>query len=203
MQGNHPTHTTPQGGKGGNHQSPHPNHTTPQGGGKQPTTTPHHTTPQGKEGSNPQPHHTTGVGGGGEPLGGVGRGGGAGRTGIIYIDDYNCAIGNNAYTLTKIIAIRFLMYIDSISSTLLIHLLLKPPFCQSQSSIGQRPMRSRFSAGSAKAALDDQAHANCDTRGRKPQTQSPKPKTSQLQTQTLLTLSPKPFAKCGVVDSMF
>ena len=29
--GNHPTHTTPQGGKGGNHQSPHPNHTTPQG----------------------------------------------------------------------------------------------------------------------------------------------------------------------------
>ena len=41
--GNHPTHTTPQGGKGGNHQSPHPNHTTPQGspqkGGKQPTTT--------------------------------------------------------------------------------------------------------------------------------------------------------------------
>ena len=39
----HPTHTTPQGGKGGNHQSPHPNHTTPQGRrGKQPTSTPHH-----------------------------------------------------------------------------------------------------------------------------------------------------------------
>ena len=199
MQGNHPTHTTPQGGKGGNHQSPHPNHTTPQGGGKQPTTTPHH-----RERREATHNHTTpqGWGGGGNHWGG-GEGGGAGRTGIIYIDDYNCAIGNNAYTLTKIIAIRFLMYIDSISSTLLIHLLLKPPFCQSQSSIGQRPMRSRFSAGSAKAALDDQAHANCDTRGRKPQTQSPKPKTSQLQTQTLLTLSPKPFAKCGVVDSMF
>ena len=59
--GYYPTHTTPQGGKGGNHQSPHPNHTTPQGGGKQPTTTPQHTT--GGEGSNPQPWGTIGGGG--------------------------------------------------------------------------------------------------------------------------------------------
>ena len=86
--GNHPTHATPQGGKGGNHQSPHPNHTTPQGGGKQPTTTPHHTTPhhttpQWGEGSNPQPHHTTG-GGGWEPLGG-GRGGARPNRDHIYI----------------------------------------------------------------------------------------------------------------------
>ena len=63
--GEPPTHTTPQGGKGGNHQSPHPNHTTPQGGGKQPTTTPHHTT--GGEGSNP-------AGGGGTIGGGEGGG---------------------------------------------------------------------------------------------------------------------------------
>ena len=73
--GNHPTHTTPQGGKGGNHQSPHPNHTTPQGGGKQPTTTPHHTTGGGREATH---HHTTpqagGGGGGEEPLGGGGGG---------------------------------------------------------------------------------------------------------------------------------
>ena len=61
--GNHPTHTTPQGGKGGNHQSPHPNHTTPErerkqptttggGGGKQPTTT-----PQGRGGGEPRSYN--------------------------------------------------------------------------------------------------------------------------------------------------
>ena len=74
--GNHPTHTTPQGGKGGNHQSPHPNHTTPQGG-KQPTTAPHHTTGGGGK------HHTTPQqrGDGGEPLGGGGEEGGGGGGG--------------------------------------------------------------------------------------------------------------------------
>ena len=79
--GNHPTHTTPQGGKGGEppKPTPEPHHTTPQGVGKQP----------GGEGSNPQPHHTTGGRGGGEPLGGGGGGGrgGVGRTGIIYTLD--------------------------------------------------------------------------------------------------------------------
>ena len=79
--GNHPTHTTPQGGKGGNHQSPHPNHTTPQGGGKQPTTTPHH-------------------GGGGT----IGRGGGGGRPNRdhiyihIHIPGYNSAHNINRET---------------------------------------------------------------------------------------------------------
>ena len=69
-----PTHTTPQGGKGGNYQTPHPNHTTPQGGGKQPTTAPHH-----RGGREATQHHTTGAGWGGT------MGGGAdGRTGIIY-----------------------------------------------------------------------------------------------------------------------
>ena len=58
--GNHPTHTTPQGGKGGNHQSPHPNHTTPQGGGKQPTTT---TTEGGGKQPTTTPHHRGGEGG--------------------------------------------------------------------------------------------------------------------------------------------
>ena len=62
--GNHPTHTTPQGGKGGkggNHQSPHPNHTTPQGGGKQPTPEPHHTAGRGEATHNDTtPHHRGG-----------------------------------------------------------------------------------------------------------------------------------------------
>ena len=75
--GNHPTHTTPQGGKGGNHHSPHPNHTTPQGGGKQPTTTPHHTTGGGGKQPTTTPHHR----GVGEPLGRGGGGGGAAEPG--------------------------------------------------------------------------------------------------------------------------
>ena len=83
--GNHPTHTTPQGVKGGNHQSPHPNHTTPQGGGKQPTTTPHRTT----KGGGKQPTTTGGR------LGGTIGGGGDGRTGIIYI--YNIHTHTHVY----------------------------------------------------------------------------------------------------------
>ena len=78
--GNHPTHTTPQGGKGGNFQSPHPNHTTPQGGGKQPTTTPHHTTGGGGKQPTTTPHHRGGVGR--NHWGGRGW---DGRTGIIYM----------------------------------------------------------------------------------------------------------------------
>ena len=77
--GNHPTHTTPQGGQGGEP----PNHTTPQGGGKQPTTTPHHTTPHhtrpqgGREATH---NRTTPRGGGGGTIGG-GRGGGPAEQG--------------------------------------------------------------------------------------------------------------------------
>ena len=72
--GNHPTHTTPQGVKGGNHQSPHPNHTTPQGGGKQPHnhTTPHHRGGRGKQPTT-TPHHRGGGWGG--TIGGGGGGG--------------------------------------------------------------------------------------------------------------------------------
>ena len=65
--GNHPTHTTPQGGEGGEPPKPTPE--------------PHHTRGRGEATHNHTTHHREG--GGEEPLGG-GRGGGDGRTGIIY-----------------------------------------------------------------------------------------------------------------------
>ena len=55
-----PRHSAGRGATTKAHTRTTPHH---QGEGKQPTTTPHHTTPQGGEGSNPQPHHTTGGGG--------------------------------------------------------------------------------------------------------------------------------------------
>ena len=83
--GNHPTHTTPQGGRGGTTKAhtrttphhreggsnPQPHHTTPQGGGgKQPTTAPHR-----------RGNHWGGGGGGGGEGGGGGGGGGGERGG--------------------------------------------------------------------------------------------------------------------------
>ena len=113
--GNHPTHTTPQGGGRGGTTKAH-TRTTPQHRERGSNPQPHHTTPRG--GGGKQRHHTTGGGRGGTtqgagkqptttphdttgggreathndttPQGGGGGegGGGAGRTGIIYIYMY-------------------------------------------------------------------------------------------------------------------